>query len=604
MKLKKLLICIAAAALTAVLLAGCAGEPALSALTYYDQLPQTEEEQAAADAAAEAGTYGGQEYNKELFYRNDLDLLGADPFVLYIDDEDSTEYGYYYLYATCDYDLAVQGLGAWRSKDLENWERVGGMIFDPYITDTWANVYLFAPEVIYDEEEDLYFLFSSAFGDPWYEKGTAEGLNIIQDRLWTGFIATSENPYGPFVQYAPPGGSIADSTFLDPIEAAKAVKERGDDYCYLDDDFFDIIDFHPFVASDGTKYLYMVTNNADQASIYGCELLNNDWRTPDLSTLVELVAPRYYTIADRNSRSSDTVIYEEGSSINEGPFVLEHEGKYYLTFSVYGCTDKRYSVAQAVADDPLGPYTKLDYEDGGIILSADGGTWDFVSGTGHHCFVQAGDELLIFYHQHLDRLNGNSQRAFSFDRAVWAENADGLPVLYCNGPTWSIQPQLHINTEYRNIAPDATVTAENSAEGGTAENVGALTDGLLSLYSFIDYVPEFSASAGQTVITLAFGDWRTVRAVMVYNSKNFDTAFGSVARIEFDFLRPDNGETGTAYIDSLGFDWNFYFDRNNQTMRPGGSATAEFDELQVKEIRITLASQAAVNVSEIVVLGK
>lgn len=604
MKLKKLLICIAAAALTAVLLAGCAGEPALSALTYYDQLPQTEEEQAAADAAAEAGTYGGQEYNKELFYRNDLDLLGADPFVLYIDDEDSTEYGYYYLYATCDYDLAVQGLGAWRSKDLENWERVGGMIFDPYITDTWANVYLFAPEVIYDEEEDLYFLFSSAFGDPWYEKGTAEGLNIIQDRLWTGFIATSENPYGPFVQYAPPGGSIADSTFLDPIEAAKAVKERGDDYCYLDDDFFDIIDFHPFVASDGTKYLYMVTNNADQASIYGCELLNNDWRTPDLSTLVELVAPRYYTIADRNSRSSNTVIYEEGSSINEGPFVLEHEGKYYLTFSVYGCTDKRYSVAQAVADDPLGPYTKLDYEDGGIILSADGGTWDFVSGTGHHCFVQAGDELIIFYHQHLDRLNGNSQRAFSFDRAVWAENADGLPVLYCNGPTWSIQPQLHINTEYRNIAPDATVTAENAAEGGTAENVGALTDGLLSLYSFIDYVPEFSASAGQTVITLAFGDWRTVRAVMVYNSKNFDTAFGSVARIEFDFLRPDNGETGTAYIDPLGFDWNFYFDRNNQTMRPGGSATAEFDELQVKEIRITLASQAAVNVSEIVVLGK
>lgn len=604
MKLKKLLICIAAAALTAVLLAGCAGEPALSVLTYYDQLPQTEEEQAAADAAAEAGTYGGQEYNKELFYRNDLDLLGADPFVLYIDDEDSTEYGYYYLYATCDYDLAVQGLGAWRSKDLENWERVGGMIFDPYITDTWANVYLFAPEVIYDEEEDLYFLFSSAFGDPWYEKGTAEGLNIIQDRLWTGFIATSENPYGPFVQYAPPGGSIADSTFLDPIEAAKAVKERGDDYCYLDDDFFDIIDFHPFVASDGTKYLYMVTNNADQASIYGCELLNNDWRTPDLSTLVELVAPRYYTIADRNSRSSDTVIYEEGSSINEGPFVLEHEGKYYLTFSVYGCTDKRYSVAQAVADDPLGPYTKLDYEDGGIILSADGGTWDFVSGTGHHCFVQAGDELIIFYHQHLDRLNGNSQRAFSFDRAVWAENADGLPVLYCNGPTWSIQPQLHINTEYRNIAPDATVTAENAAEGGTAENVGALTDGLLSLYSFIDYVPEFSASAGQTVITLAFGDWRTVRAVMVYNSKNFDTAFGSVARIEFDFLRPDNGETATAYIDSLGFDWNFYFDRNNQTMRPGGSATAEFDELQVKEIRITLASQAAVNVSEIVVLGK
>ena len=604
MKLKKLLLCSVIAALTVATVTGCAGKPEFSALTYYDQLPRTEEEQSAADAAAEAGTYGGQEYNTELFYRNDLELLGADPFVLYIDDENSTEYGYYYLYATCDYDLAVQGLGSWRSRDLKNWERVGGMIFDPYITDTWANLYLFAPEVIYDEEEGLYFLFSSAFGDPWYEKGTEEGLNIIRDRLWTGFLATSENPYGPFVQYAPPGGSTTDSTFLDPIEAAKAIKARGDNYCYLDDDFFDVIDFHPFVASDGTKYLYMVSNNADQASVYGCRMLNNDWRTPDLASLVELVAPRYYTIEDRNAHSSDTVIYEEGASINEGPFVLEHEGKFYLTFSVYGSNDKRYSVAQAVADSPLGPYTKLDYEDGGIILSADGGTWDFISGSGHHCFVQAGDELIIFYHEHLDRLNGNSQRAFAFDRTVWTENGDGLPVLYCNGPTWSIQPQLHINSDYRNIAPDATVTAENITEEGTVKNVGALTDGLLSLYSFIDYVPEFSTSAGQTVITLAFDDWKTVRAVMVYNSKNFDSAFGSVARIEFDFRRPDNGETATAYIENLGFDWNFYFDRNNQAMRPGGAATAEFAELTVKEIRITLVSNTAVNVSEIVILGR
>ena len=50
MKLKKLLICIAAAALTAVPLAGCAGEPAPSALTYYSPPPPTEEEHAAPPA--------------------------------------------------------------------------------------------------------------------------------------------------------------------------------------------------------------------------------------------------------------------------------------------------------------------------------------------------------------------------------------------------------------------------------------------------------------------------------------------------------------------------------------------------------------------------
>ena len=38
--------------------------------------------------------------------------------------------------------------------------------------------------------------------------------------------------------------------------------------------------------------------------------------------------------------------------------------------------------------------------------------------------------------------------------------------------------------------------------------------------------------------------------------------------------------------------------------RPGGSVTVEFDELMVKEIRITIKAKNPVAVSEIFVLGK
>jgi hypothetical protein len=39
-----------------------------------------------------------------------------------------------------------------------------------------------------------------------------------------------------------------------------------------------------------------------------------------------------------------------------------------------------------------------------------------MSGTGHHSFFTAGDELFIAYHAHTDRVYGDSQRAVAVDR--------------------------------------------------------------------------------------------------------------------------------------------------------------------------------------------
>ena len=76
-----------------------------------------------------------------------------------------------------------------------------------------------------------------------------------------------------------------------------------------------------------------------------------------------------------------------------------------------------------------------------------------------------------------------------------------------------------------------------------------------------------------------------------------------------DFTRTVNGSTvtGTAYIDDLKYDVEKYINKEvegEEFMRPGGAAIAEFDELKVKEIRLTFNADAPIAISEIYVLGK
>ena len=127
-------------ALSVIMLSGCANYGKY-ALPYYDQ---------SAD----------ENFNPQLFYRNDMPLIAADPTVLYIEDEEDTEnYGWFYLYPTST-DLGTFGISAYRSRDLVNWERVG-TVYDPE-KDSWANSAIWAPDCVYDKQTDKYYLFFSA----------------------------------------------------------------------------------------------------------------------------------------------------------------------------------------------------------------------------------------------------------------------------------------------------------------------------------------------------------------------------------------------------------------------------------------------------------
>jgi hypothetical protein len=190
-----------------------------------------------------------------------------------------------------------------------------------------------------------------------------------------------------------------------------------------------------------------------------------NWLKPDWSTATVLMCHKYYTIADwmaaRAGEAVETVPYEPKNRINEGPFAIKHNGKYYLTFSVGSYADSSYQVAQAVADNILGPYRKLTEAEGGVLLSGNTSGSQEVSGTGHHAFVTAGDQLMAIYHRHNNAFTAGSARNPAIDEVKWItiQDKDGndLDVLYANGPTSSVQPRIEAFADYVNIAPQATV---------------------------------------------------------------------------------------------------------------------------------------------------
>lgn len=570
-----------------LLLTGCA--PAGIPLAYDSMIP-------------EGGIQDNGQYNKDLFYRNDALWAQPDPFILYITDEDSTEYGYFYLYATNWND---KGYKTYRSKDLVYWQdvapEVGTYCFQEQETDAFNPPY-WAPEMIYDDQTDQYYLFYSAATTDGYSGGFTEEMRIG--------VATADEPYGPFL------GSENNILIKDDqANAAVTEADRGSWEC---------IDPSPFIGADGEKYMLFTREKDSYNGIQITETGVNsavwvvrmtDWMTPDYATLTRLTAPGYTTV-----ERTEKLDYESTTPRNEGGhmYVRKHEdgtATYYLTSSIDGLNE--YTVVQAVSDSPLGPFRKLTEEEGGILLANDHFTWDHIKGPGHHCFVQAGEELLIFYHQQENRMIGDSWiRTLAVDRVSFVENGKGQEVMVVNGPTWSLQPQVEIASEYKNIASEATVKVN---KGSNAE---ALTDGVLSIYKEIDFVKEFETNKN-TTITLTFDDYREVTGLMVYNSKWFEKAFMHIDRVEFDFKNDEIPGGATAYIDNLEFDWQSYVTSARNDMRPGGSAVAVFAPMQVKEIRIIfklpvdrpdelqildeegyVVQQQTVAISEIAVLGK
>ena len=581
------------------------------------------------------------DFNQELFYRNDHKIDDSpDPFVF-----DNTERdGYYYLYATKG-DIFCS-----RSKDLMNWEPVGNTLdIQDFVNNqptevrraVWKDIW--APEVVYDPDDGRYYMFFSATPDVdtnYAEAGEGVMYGTAYKELM--MVAVSDYPDHGFkvVNFMDPEscgeenlhdfnttpGIIDPETgeyemawphyfakylFFDPEDMMIFAEENDSFKGRGNGGYEQGIDPHPYVDENGDKYLFWSKNNGpDRIVVVKME----NWLKPDWSTAKIVAAYGFYTVEDYyaslNGEPVEQVQYEmNGYTTNEGPTVIAHNGKYYLTFSIGAYGDNSYEVIQAVSDSITGPYRKLTLEEGGVLMSGQLAGSQDITGTGHHAFVQAGDQLLMIYHRHNDPMVGGGARNPAIDEIKWITIKDkygnDLDVMYSNGPTSTVQPKIEAFSDYKNIADEATISGHADAK--------YLNDGLLSIYKYLNddfgqYIQE-TEIIKTTTFTLDFEEARTVRAVMVYNSKNEFTAFAKIARMEFVCI--ENGEEVVRYIKDVELSAECYqandYDGSVYYISPGVAAYAEFDELNVKSIRITIEvpeNQDSVGISEIRVLGK
>lgn len=588
--MKKYLFLIMAAIMSASCLlafGGCASNTDLGIvkLSYYDE---TDEK---------------IDYNNSLFYRNDLLESGADPCVIKVTEGEYKDW--YFLYGTTD-TAGNTAYASWKSKNLTDWQSVS-ICFTPEET-SWGKTSLWAPGVIYDQTDGKYYMFYSA-------QNSAEGY---YETKYLG-MAVSDSPAGPFVQYTGTNGNGDAIGLSDPIfdiRKAEGAPFFQTDYAKETDSYkpnTSFIDACPYVDKDGTKYLYMCrSRNAHSSNIISVVRMT-DWATPDYDTYTEL------TTLDRTTLGGDEQPERSETAINEAPYMTEHNGKYYLTFSINSTTAPEYAVMQAVGDSPMGPFTKIQESKGGLVIGIDylENEWDHVLCCGSHAFVMDGDEMWIVYHQDRNRASeglsgvGDNNRGFACDRVNWVTNADGLDVLKANGPTTSPQPLPSSYTGYKNLATSAKVTATQTVDGSTTD-IGAsqtklINDGLVRFH-YVDIIDEFYAE-GVVTVTLTFDDYVTARSLLIYNSCLYDYAFYRVARIDFGFRKEVNGKmcTGTARVDDLYYDLEKFANLETGVMRPGAPLIVEFDELEVNSVTITFVcpdGQEKIGISEIMLMGK
>ena len=163
-------------------------------------------------------------------------------------------------------------------------------------------------------------------------------------------VATATSPLGPFVQK----------------EKAPMREKKG-------------IDNSLFIDDDGTPYLLFVNFNDG----------NEIWMAEMEADLLHM-KPDTGRFLLRMSQDWEKV----WPSVNEGPFIVKHNGVYYLTYSANSYESPYYGVGYATATSMRGPWTK--YEGNPVLQFAVG-----FDGTGHHAlFVDNAGHRRIVFHSH------------------------------------------------------------------------------------------------------------------------------------------------------------------------------------------------------------
>ena len=477
--------------------------------------------------------YLDERFDSSIFYKNYGHIIGADPTVITVGDE-------YYLYFTNADGSECSFIQGYKSKNLMDWEWLG-RVFVPK-RDAWAVSSLWAPEVI--EKDGKFYMYYSGFDTNYQAMGVG--------------LAVSDSPMGPFEEYK---GTLEDGTVIDHKKSPfdHVLRQYSSD--------FKAIDPSVFIDDDGKVYLYLSKDQVNrESSIYGMEI-GSDMVSIKKDTITGPLAK-----ASQHWESPDAT-----SRWNEAPFVIKHDGKYYMTYSANYYASSSYSIGYAVSDSPLGEFVKPN--DNPILQATE--DWPFLSGPGHCSFFPSADgtELYMAYHSHNNVGEAGAIRKINFDRVSFKDGK-----LIVNGP--SISPQLlpSGSSEYKNIANLATVTAGDY-------DTSLLVDGVINaLYDKADIYEVYFEN--KTTVTFKFDKEVNVKAIMVYDSADYFTSANSY---ELKFAKDKVGKvlfnSQYKYVDELGYEIKI----------PTSASIIQFENITTNSITFTF--EGGVSISEIIIIG-
>lgn len=272
--------------------------------------------------------------------------------------------------------------------------------------------------------DDTYYHYAT--GDPdgyhvqvstdlvhWEDRGYCLHKNDVQGEKWfwaPEILATHGKYYMVYTADEHLGLAIADCPTGPFVQKKKGwLSERH------------AIDGHLEVGADGCVYLYYVRFDGGNV-IYGTKLAETVDKFVALAEAGELrIGEEVRLLAAEEPWETHM------GKVAEGPFILQHGGKYYLTYSANDYQSPLYAMGYGVSDTPLGTYKK--YERNPILV----GHGDMV-GTGHHSFTTTkdGKELLCVYHCHNSR-NEIHPRLTCIAPAGFVAGEDGVDVLRIYG---------------------------------------------------------------------------------------------------------------------------------------------------------------------------
>lgn len=541
---------------------------------------------------------------------------------------------------------------------------------------------------------DEYYSYLAEYNDDGSVKTVTQEINGEQKQMSvyrkdvSEFLGKSEEnailtEYKNDEFYNKNGNSVTVNT--PPINIAYYHEKIKEIYPNMQEGFgtYPAIDINPLIDSKGDLYMYfsMHTSSA-QGGNRVWVIKMKDWVSPQWDTLTHVASPSASTVYTDGVNSEtisvnkytknpdgtktketvyvvDPIVGIQGyqhlneTGVNEGAHVIEKDGFYYLTYSPFGYGSRGYAIYMAIANNPFGPFVKI--KEFSPIIGIDGESGDYMSGTGHHSFVWAGNELFAVYHCFLNASDNTSasgsflERAIAFDRVgfydydgitfgdivdehaqqeleknvgkdymtkEWIEsvfvscnnsfyhgkdatdiyNKDKVvPILYGNGPTRSLQPLPEV------AFPDGLTNVADKAKleviYGDETTAKYTTDRLVTYQKWSrEYEVVGDEAHAQLKIKLSWDTPQAIRNVMVYNSRAYEYAFRQVRSIVFKLSdKPSWYPSNVAYNGYCHIrDLKvdpYSFNTDNQAMRKGGSAMATFNEIVVSEIIITISAK-------------